>query len=94
MDFNFGFSSKGGSGGSGFTSTNAYTGTRNLIVGDNTISTPMTYKPKFISIFDSLGNDITWSLGGGRSVLNGSTYDIVISSGTIFNNAVVNAYGA
>jgi hypothetical protein len=92
MDFKFGFSS-GGGGGTGFTSTNSYVGVKNLIVGDITVSTTMTSKPKFVSIQDSTGTDISAGLIW-QSVLSGSLYNIIITSGSIIKNVTINAYGA
>jgi len=86
--------SLGGGSGSGFTSTNSYTGINvTLSVGDTTLTTTMTSKPKFVSIWDSNGYDISSSVLV-RSVLNGSTYDIVINSGESILGTTVNAYGA
>lgn len=97
MNLRFGFSDigGGGNGGSGFNSSNSYSSPVpiNLIAGDTTIVTPMTSKPKFISVVDSTNTEITSSLVL-QAVLSGSTYNIVITSGAPISNVIINAYGA
>jgi hypothetical protein len=91
--FNFGFIPSGGSGGTGFDSTNSFSSVENLAIGVTTIITTMTKEPKFISVFDSSDINITSSLSI-SFLLNLGVYEIKINSGVAINNVKVSVYGA
>lgn len=89
MGFYFGFTSA--SGGTSFNSTNSYSDTHTLIAGETTINTSMTSAPKIIAVTNSSGQFIT----AGLQViyeLNGSVYDIKITSGVELSNCIVSAF--